>query len=102
MPRHYSEDYKISAIEHYLYKTNNLTKTCKEIECSQISLRRWSNKYNDSDEIKRSDRKFISYKVTKDHVKYAVKMLKENEQITMTELSKIIKNIRILILHHNI
>ena len=60
-------------------------------------------KYNDTGEIKRSNREAVTYKVTKDHVKYAVKMLKENEQITMTKLSKIIKkNIRILILHHNI
>ena len=41
MPKHHSEDYKISAVKHYFYKTNNLTKTCKAFECSRISLRRW-------------------------------------------------------------
>ena len=64
---------------------------CEIFKCKKQSLSRWVNKYNDTGEIKRSNRKPISYKVTKDHVKYAVKMLKENEQITMTELSKIIK-----------
>jgi transposase len=76
---------------------------CEIFKCKKQSLLRWVNKYNDTCEIKRSNRKAVSYKITKDHVKYAVKMLKENEQITITELSKIIKkNIKILILHHNI
>ena len=26
MPKHHSEDYKVSAVKHYLNKTNNLTK----------------------------------------------------------------------------
>ena len=33
MPKHHSEDYKISAVKHYLEKTNNLTATCKEFDC---------------------------------------------------------------------
>jgi hypothetical protein len=27
MPKHHSEDYKISAVKHYLIKSKNLTKT---------------------------------------------------------------------------
>lgn len=34
---------------------------------------------------------FLIYKITKDHVKYAIQKLKINEQITMEELVKIIK-----------
>ena len=30
MTKHHSEDYKISAVKHYLTKSNNLTKTCKD------------------------------------------------------------------------
>jgi hypothetical protein len=41
MPKHHSEDYKLSAVKHYLEKTNNLTATCKEFDCSRISLGRW-------------------------------------------------------------
>ena len=33
----------------------------------------------------------MSYKITKQQVKYAIKLLKNNEQITMLELSKQIK-----------
>jgi len=40
MPKHHSEDYKISAVKHYLNKTKNLTKTCEEFDCSRISLKR--------------------------------------------------------------
>ena len=36
MPKHHSEDYKVSAVKHYLNKTNNLTKTCEEFNCSVI------------------------------------------------------------------
>ena len=41
--------------------------------------------------IERQSRKYISYKITKEQVKYAIKKLKENQQITMNELVKIIK-----------
>mgnify|MGYP007062053430 CR=1 FL=1 len=34
MLNHHSEDYKVSAVKHYLNKTNNLTKTCEEFNCS--------------------------------------------------------------------
>jgi transposase len=91
MPSHKSEDYKISAVKYYLNNKVSMDTVCEIFNCKKQSLSRWVNKYSDTGEIKRSNRKAISYKVTKDHVKYAVKMLKENEQITMTELSKIIK-----------
>ena len=44
MPKHHSEDYKLSAINNY-FKSNNFSKTCKEFECSRISLSRWVNRY---------------------------------------------------------
>lgn len=58
-----------------------------------------NNLYIDGlEEIKRFNRKPKSYKITKEQVKYAIQRLKENEQITMAELHKIVKkNIRILI-----
>ena len=36
--------------------------------------------------IKRHNRLPVSYKIKKKHVKYTIKKLKENEQITMSEL----------------
>ena len=45
MPKHHSEDYKITAVKHYVNKSKNLSKTCKIFECSRISLKRWVNRY---------------------------------------------------------
>jgi transposase InsO family protein len=54
-------------------------------------LKRWIERYEELEEIKRLNRKPVSYKITKEQVKYAIQKLKENEQITMEELRKIIK-----------
>jgi hypothetical protein len=40
--------------------------------------------------IERFNRPSISYKITKEQVQYAIILLKQNEQITMTELKKLI------------
>ena len=91
MPKHHSEDYKVSAVKHYLNKTNNLTKTCEEFNCSRISLKRWVDKYKKDGSIKRYNRKSISYKITENQVKYSLKILEQNQQITMNELVKLVK-----------
>ena len=54
-------------------------------------MKRWVNRYIEEKQIKRHNRKPISYKITKEQVKYAIKKLKENEQITMFELAKLVK-----------
>ena len=101
MPKHHTEDYKISAVKHYLNKSHNLTKTCYEFDCSRISLKRWVNRYKKDKSIKRYSRKPVSYqqvrrptsldKITNEQVKYALTLLKQNEQITMFELAKLVK-----------
>ena len=83
MPRHKSEDYKITAVKYYLENNTNYTKTCNIFKCSERSLKRWIEKYNNENSIKRNNKKSVSYKVTKEHVKYMINKLKENEQITM-------------------
>ena len=55
------------------------------------SLSRWVQRYNNDKSIKRYKRKPISYKITKQQIDYAIKLLKQNEQITMLELFKQIK-----------
>jgi transposase-like protein len=91
MPQHHSEDYKITAVNHYLNKSNNLTKTCYEFDCSRTTLKRWIDRYNTEDNVDRKNRRPVSYKITQKHVKYAVEQLKKNEQITIFELAKLIK-----------
>ena len=60
MPKHHSEDYKLSAVKYYL-KIDNQVKTCEIFKCSERSLMRWVNKYKKSSKIKRKERKYISY-----------------------------------------
>jgi transposase len=91
MTTHKSEDYKITAVKYYLENNTSYVNVCKIFKCSERSLKRWIQKYKNNKHVKRNNRKPISYKITKDQVKYAIKKLNENQQITMTELSKIIK-----------
>jgi transposase-like protein len=44
MPKHNSEDYKLSAVKYYL-KIDNQTKICEIFKCSERSLMRWVDKY---------------------------------------------------------
>ncbi len=72
MPKHHTEDYKISAVKYYLKHNISMEKTCKIFECSRISLKRWVNRYKKDKSIKRYSRKPVSYKITNEQVKYAL------------------------------
>ena len=91
MSKHKSEDYKLSAVKYYLNNEVSLDDVCKIFDCPKQSLYIWIKKYEELEEIKIQNRKPISYKISKEQVKYAIEKLKENEQITMEELHKIIK-----------
>lgn len=91
MPKHHTEDYKISAVKYYFEVSNNLTETCSIYDCSRISLKRWVDRYLTNNNIKRKSRKAISYKITKEQLDYALLLLKNNEQISMKELAKQVK-----------
>lgn len=89
--KYHSIDYKLQAVKHYINKTKNYTKTCKEFNCSRISLYRWTKQYNKNKTITRKNKKPISYKITKEQVNYALSLLKNNQQITMKSLIDLIK-----------
>ena len=72
MSKHKSEDYKITAVKYYLENNTNYTKTCDIFKFSERSLKRWIERYKELDEIKRLNRKPVSYKITKEQVKYAI------------------------------
>ena len=91
MSKHKSEDYKLSAVKYYLNNDVSLDDVCVIFDCPKQSLYRWVKRFNKLEEIKRLNRESISYKITKEQVKYAIVKLKENEQITMEELHKIVK-----------
>ena len=54
-------------------------------------MKRWVNRYKKDKSIKRYSRKPLSYKITNEQIKYALTLLKQNEQITMFELAKLVK-----------
>jgi transposase len=89
---HKSEDYKISAVKYYLKNKDNIRKTCKIFDCKKSTLQRWIKRYKTSKNIKRINRKAMSYKITKPQVNTALELLKQNEQLTMNELVVDMKN----------
>ena len=91
MPKHHTEDYKLTAVKYYLKNNTTYKNVCDIFMCSERSLKRWIIRYEKDKSIKRHNRKPISYKITKEQVKYALILLKQNQQITMTELVKLIK-----------
>lgn len=91
MPKHKTEDYKLSAVKYYLKNDFSMEYVCNIFECKKQSLSRWVGRYLLEDSIKRHNRLPVSYKITKEQVKYAIQKVKKNKQITMTELVKIVK-----------
>ena len=86
---HKSVDYKLAAIKDYL-KYKNYSETSRRFNCPRTSLMRWVKKYNNTKSISRKKRLNISYKVTKDQVNFALKLVEKNPQISMiTLLAKI-------------
>ena len=59
MYKHKSEDYKITAVEYYLEHDTSYVKTCDIFKCSERSLKRWIERYNNDNTIKSYDRKLI-------------------------------------------
>jgi len=86
MPKHKSEDYKISAVEYYLNSNDTQEEVCRIFNCSVRSLMRWVEKYETNGTIKRYDRKIVSYKVTKEHVNFIMNEIKKDKTITMEDL----------------
>ena len=93
MTKHKTEDYKYSAVKYYLNneKGDGYKKTCKIFDCKKSTLRDWIKRYNISKNLTRKNRTPISYKITKPQVKTALELLKQNEQLTMSELVMEIK-----------
>lgn len=90
---HRSEDYKLSAVKFYLDSKTTYTNTCKIFGCSERSLKRWISRYKTDGNLKRRSRSPVSYKVTNSQVKTALKILKDNQHITMEDLLKKTKEI---------
>jgi transposase len=68
--KHKSEDYKITVVKYFIKANKTQEEVCKIFGCSQRNLIRWIERYKKKGSIKRHSRKSISYKITKEQVKY--------------------------------
>ena len=69
---------KITAVRYYLNNNVSYAETCRIFDCP---LKRWIERYEEEDEIKRHNRQPVSYKITQAQIDYAIRRLRENEQI---------------------
>jgi transposase len=86
MPKHKSEDFKMSAVEYYLTEDISQEQVCKIFKCSPRSLMRWIEKYDKEGEIKRHNRQPIAYKIKQNEVKFILDEIKKDKTITMEDL----------------
>ncbi len=86
MPKHKSEDFKLSAVEYFLTEDISQEQVCKIFKCSPRSLMRWVEKYDEEGEIKRHNRQPIAYKIKHNEVKFILDEIKKDKTITMEDL----------------
>jgi transposase len=90
MSKHYSPDLKLKAVKYYK-KVKNYTKVCDIFECSERSLKRWVERYDETGSVERKKSKEGSYKVKKKHGKFIKDTLKSNNDIHMKVLHQLLK-----------
>lgn len=56
MVKQSSTDLKLKAVKYYK-QVNNYTKVCNIFECSERSLKRWVERYNQNKNVERKNRK---------------------------------------------
>ena len=89
MGKQFSNDLKLKAVNHY-NKTNNYVQTCEIFECSERSLKRWTERYK-KNTLDRIPRKQGSYKIKKEHVKYIKEILKNKNNIHIKSVHELLK-----------
>ena len=51
---HKHEDLKLTAVRYYLDNDTTYAETCRIFNCSERSLKRWIDRFQDEDEIKKA------------------------------------------------
>ena len=88
---HKSEDYKLTAIKHYLVEDKTQDEVCQIFQCSRRSLMRWVEQYKRRGNIERQNRIPIAYKVKREHIRFIKDELRKNKTVTMEDLLYLIK-----------
>ena len=86
MPKHKSEDFKMSAVEYYLTEDVSQEQVCRIFKCNPRSLMRWVEKYDEEGTIKRHNRQPVAYKIKQSEVKFILEEIKKDKTITMEDL----------------
>ena len=86
-----SDDLKSKAIKYYK-KVKNYAEVCRIFECSERSLKRWIERYEETNNVKRKSRKQGSYKIKKEHVKFIKEVLKNKNDIHIKIIHRMLTN----------
>lgn len=87
MPKHHSEDYKLSAVKYYLnMEKRNYYDVARIFGCHPRTLQYWTKKYLANKDLSKKSRKEGSYKVTKEMVDYILEKVKETPDIIIGSL----------------
>ena len=97
--KHKSSDYKLQAVKYYINNNSSLSKTCEIFKCSERSLKRWIDRFNETGNVDNKNRKEGSYKIRQRHVKFILTTIKNNPLITLNLLLELFhkkyKNIKL-------
>ncbi len=83
---HRSEDYKETAVRHYLEQSHNRAETCRIFDCENKTLGRWVERYREEGELKRHNRQPRAYKMKQSYVKEALRYLGEDKTVSTPKL----------------
>ena len=92
MPSHKSNDYKLTAVQHYLVEDNTQEQVCKIFQCSPRSLMRWVKQYQKDGTVDNHYREPVAYKVKKEYVRFLLQEIKTNRTVTLHELLQKLKD----------
>uniref|UniRef100_A0A6C0HTJ6 Uncharacterized protein n=1 Tax=viral metagenome TaxID=1070528 RepID=A0A6C0HTJ6_9ZZZZ len=92
MPSHKSNDYKLTAVQHYLVEDNTQEHVCKIFQCSPRSLMRWVKKYQKDGTVDNHYKEPVAYKVKKEYVRFLLQEIKTNRTVTLHDLLQKLKD----------
>ena len=90
--KHKSNDYKLTAVQHYLVEDNTQEQVCKIFQCSPRSLMRWVKQYQKDGTVDNHYKEPVAYKVKKEYVSFLLQEIKTNRTVTLHELLQKLKD----------
>ena len=84
--KHKSKDFKIAAVRHVANVSHSQRRTSRDLGCSRTSLQGWTQRFQRENSIRRHNRPPISYKITRDQARFAVRYLLTHQTASSAEL----------------